>query len=1466
MRTQRFLRGRQGLGEVTAAELLARARATHAQMMAQPRVPSLSAPWNALGPGQVTTASFGPVTGRVTALALDLADTTGNTLYVGTTGGGVWKSTNAAGPIAAASFVPLTDTLPVFSANAGSSSTASLSIGALAAANGVLLAGTGDPNDATDSYYGSGLLRSADGGVTWTLIDGANDGTTGFHRFYGLSFAGIAFSTANPSLVVAAVSQAAEGTLVNAPDLNYSVQGLYYSTDAGVSWHEGSIYDGSHAVQVPEIGGSGNGNAATAVVWNPVRQRFYAAVQFHGYYESLDGQTWTRLAHQPGAGLTTAACPTDPSSVGNVNCPIFRGALAVQPVSGDLFALTVDASNRDQGLWRDVCGLVGSGCASSTVLFGSELGLVGASPLEVGNGSTIIAQGDYDLTLAASASGADTVVYAGTVDLFRCSLAAGCVLRNTTNAENGCTHPAGVAGAQHAIATLATAGGPLVFLGNDGGLYRSTDGVDETGAVCSASDAGHFQNLNPAIGSLSEVVSFAQHPTDPATVLAGMGALGTAGSGTVIAGSPGAWLQLAAGEGGRVAIDPANPLNWYVSTGSGVSIGRCGKGAACTAADFAGTTAIGAAQVANDGALVDAPWMLDPAQASNMMVGTCRMWRGLATGGAAWPGVNELSAPFGAPKATGCSDTFPVVRSVGAGGAVSATGAVPNQGSEVLYAGLAGVLDGGGEEFGGHVFRTATANTASATTAWTDIALSPVSNDFASNGVFNASGFDVSSVVADPHDGTGNTVYVTVMGFAGNGYDAEHLLHSSDGGAHWTNFSSNLPNAPANSVVVDPNDANTVYVALDTGVYVTSAITTCPMANCWNVYGAGLPNAPVIQLSAAAGMAAGDGRTGELRAATFGRGIWEIPLLTAVNPLAPGLTVNPTMLSFPSEAVGTLSAAMGVTVTNSGNAALTVSSVTATGDFTQTNGCTMAAIAPGATCTVMVSFLPSATGSRTGVLTVYGNAPGGQAIVSLIGTGTAAAAVVLTPTALTFPTTAVGLKSAVQNVTVSNAGTGTASLTSEGVSGDFAITQNTCGSSLAAKTGCTISIVFGPTVKGAGTGALTVVDSAGTQTATLGGTGVSPATDTISPTSLSFAAQVLNTASAAQQVTMTNSGGVVLSLISAQIVSGDFTVVNGCGNSLTGPASCAFSVAFVPKKLGAQTGVLQISDEFQTQVVMLNGTGVAPAGVSLTPVGGVSFGATAVGSTSASQAVTLTNNGGVALSLSGVTVMGEFGVATNGCGGMVAVGASCSVGVVFSPTGGGTRTGMVSVASSAMGSPQTLGLTGAGVDFTLVGAGPLSEMVTSGGTANYLVTLGSVAGVPGTATLGCSGAPANTRCTVNPGSVALGGNTVLTVTVVTGTAVSAVKQPDGFGVLWVGLLGLVGVGSRRRLRGILCGVLLGICLVGLSSCGAAREIPLTAGGGGSGSTAPTPGGRYALTVTGTSAGLTRTLGLSLTVQ
>jgi hypothetical protein len=427
-RARRFLGGRTAASNVSVSAAMEVARQQHLNLLATAADVSgssnLTAAWQAVGPNQVASLAYGNVTGRVTSIAIDPADSTGNTVYVGTTGGGVWKSVNAAGAAASVSFTALTDTLPVFSESAGNSAIPSLSIGAVSVQSGVVLVGTGDPNDATDSYYGGGLLRSEDNGVTWTLIQNSTDGVAGDHSFDGLGFAGFAWSTTTQGLVVAAVSQAAEGALVNAVVAGNSVMGLYYSTDAGKTWQMATIMDGGQVVQSPALlSNYAPGRAATAVVWNPVRQRFYAAVRSHGYYESADGETWIRLTNQPGSGLTVAACPVSPNTSGSASCPIFRGALAVQPSTGDTFALTVDSNNLDQGLWQDVCSLTSGNCSSGTVLFGKQLA---SAPMEVGNGSTVIPQGDYNLVLAAVPSGPagaaqDTLLFAGTVDLYRCA-------------------------------------------------------------------------------------------------------------------------------------------------------------------------------------------------------------------------------------------------------------------------------------------------------------------------------------------------------------------------------------------------------------------------------------------------------------------------------------------------------------------------------------------------------------------------------------------------------------------------------------------------------------------------------------------------------------------------------------------------------------------------------------------------------------------------------------------------------------------------------------------------------------------------------------------------------------------------------------------------------------------------------------------------------------------------------------
>lgn len=1399
-------------------------------------------PWTAVGPLQVETSAYGKVTGRVNAIAIDPSDATGNTVYLGTLGGGVWKSTNAAGNAANVTFTPLTDTLPVFSPNAASAQRPSLSIGAITVqpgGTGVILAGTGDPNDALDSYYGGGILRSADNGLTWSILTDSQDGVAGNHSFLGMGFAGFAWNSTSPNIVVAAAGQAAESVLVNASSSGFMLQGLYYSTDAGLTWKVATIKDGSSTVQQPST--TSVGNAATSVVWNPVRARFYAAVRYHGYYESADGQTWTRLTSQPGTGLSTAACPTLGATSA---CPIFRGTLAVNPQTGDMFAFTTDTNNVDQGLWRDVCALSGSTCSNTTVAFSQQ---INTAALETSG--KVVPSADYNATLIAVPSGADTLLYLGTQDIFRCSVAAGCTLRNTTNTANNCGSPARVAPFQHAIAWQGT----TMYFGNDSGLWRSTDGIALGSGICTSDDANHFQNLNAGIGSLAQVVGFAQHPTDADTLLAGLGANGVAA--TSAASALSAWPQISAGEGGMVAIDQSAPNRWMVATAAGIHLTYCAKGSGCTAADFAGTATLGAPQTASDNALVHAPFLFDAQAPSNLILGTCRVWRGPADMGSLWSNSNAISTMIGG-AGTRCGNSNAYIRTLDAGGPGVAGAGTANTGSQVIYAGMAGELDGGGTVYGGHIFSTSAANVATASTTWSDI----------TNGI-NSPGFAISRVYVDTHDTTGKTVYVTIMGFSSPQLPTAHVYRSTDGGAHWTNLSSNLPNAPANDILVDPDDARTLYVAMDTGVYIATDSTTCTTNNCWSVYGSNLPNAPAIALAAAPHMPAGSGGVlGMLRVATYGRGIWQIPLRTAATPAVHGMQVVPTALSFPDTAVSTVSAAQSITLTNTGNVVLNVSAFAMTGDFTETDNCTTSPIAIGGSCTVQMVFAPSRTGARTGQMTIYADVPGGQATVALNGNGLPAPAVVLNPTSAVFPTTNIGSSSAVINITISNTGGVTAALQTPVASGDFSLTANTCGSSLAAQNGCTVSLVFKPTAFGTRSGTLTVATSAGTLAAPLTGIGTAPATDTLAPPTLTFASQPMNTTSAAQAVTLTNDGDVALTLINAQITSGDFTAVNSCGNSLAGHSSCTIHVSFVPKSIGQQTGTLTVTDILRSQTVVLNGTGVAPAGASLSPASPLDFGPVGVGITSGVQTVTLTNNGGVALTMGNITVSGDFAIVpgSNTCppaGGSLAIGTVCTMNVVFTPSLIGARSGTLSVANSASGSPLTLLLAGTGIDFSFSASGSTTATLSSGGTATYGALLDSDKSLSGVVALSCSGQPANSTCTLSPSSGSLGGSTIIVITIATGVKAMLLPPFAPKQLVWLALL-LPVLLLRRRIKGV---TLLCLFAVSINGCGWGRKIPdsTTATAGGS---YPTPKGSYNITVTATANGLKRTVNYTLMVQ
>ncbi|WP_433306461.1 choice-of-anchor D domain-containing protein [Actinoplanes sp. CA-030573] len=201
----------------------------------------------------------------------------------------------------------------------------------------------------------------------------------------------------------------------------------------------------------------------------------------------------------------------------------------------------------------------------------------------------------------------------------------------------------------------------------------------------------------------------------------------------------------------------------------------------------------------------------------------------------------------------------------------------------------------------------------------------------------------------------------------------------------------------------------------------------------------------------------------------------------------------------------------------------------------------------------------------------------------------------------------------------------------------------------------------------------------------------------ISPTTLGFGTVATGSTSAAQNVTVTNSG-TAAAPVSGVSTTGDFSQTNTCGSSIPAGGSCTVSVRFAPTATGSRTGNLTVTASGITNTIPLSGSGVAPGPILSASPSSLSFAGTIVGGTSASQTVTVTNSGTTAATVSGVTASGDF-AQTNTCGSL-AVGASCTVTVTFRPTAAGTRTGSVSIASNANNSPTVIALSGSGIGST----------------------------------------------------------------------------------------------------------------------------------------------------------------------
>ncbi len=401
------------------------------------------------------------------------------------------------------------------------------------------------------------------------------------------------------------------------------------------------------------------------------------------------------------------------------------------------------------------------------------------------------------------------------------------------------------------------------------------------------------------------------------------------------------------------------------------------------------------------------------------------------------------------------------------------------------------------------------------------------------------------------------------------------------------------------------------------------------------------------------------------------------------------LSSNPTSINFGDVSVGSAST-QAVTLTNTGGASVTITQANVTGAGFSTSGLTLPlTLTPGQNGSFNVRFLPAATGSVTGSVSLVSNAANSPTAISLAGNGTPPPVGTLTinPSGLTFGNVIVG-SNASQPVTLSNTGNAGLTITQANVTGaGFSVAGLTLPLTLAPApnqgSSVTFTAQFAPATAGSVTGSVTFTSNGSNSPTSLAlaGTGVAQVVQlTVSPTSSNFG-NVLVGASSTQTATLTNTGNVDVGVSGASVTGAGFSISGlTTPQTLVANQSVTFVVQFAPSAAGSVTGSVSISSAAPTVTVALSGTG-ALGQLTLTS-SSIDFGDVVVGNTK-TQVVTITNTGNGDLTVTSVSVLGAgFSLTGLTLPLPLAPNQSSSFTVQFTPVSPGSVTGSVTVVDS----------------------------------------------------------------------------------------------------------------------------------------------------------------------------------------
>lgn len=1480
-----------------------------------------------LWPWTITSTAnsdYHPMSGTVTALAVDLvSDPTGNTVYVGTQKGGLWKSTNALD--AKATFTPLTDSLPA-------ASIGSIAIDA-STQPATIYAGTGDQDDSSDSYLGVGILKSTDGGSTWSIVSSADNGA---HSFLGLSVDRIVIDPANPQHLVAATQATNAKT-----SLPYPEAGIYDSTDGGATW--------SLRQQFTNLLGSPSG--VTDLVYDPTAKMYYAAVTGTGVYSSPDGDTWTQTSTPMQDGYPPSVVTFRRASLAVRNGTVYLlycRSNGNTPNAG--FGDTGLAQSTDQGkTWTVIASPAAPSSNYPSPLFSSD-GTRNQFIAAPANSTGLILGGTY-VWATASVNGAGT----NWTDLTAAKM---------------------VGNGQHAVAVVNA---NFWFEGTNQGLWATQDGGNT------------WSNLNSTLGtiSLSRIL-----PTDVAAgdflgVVQGFGLASANNDGT------GAWTGNPQYNSSELVEDAANPARIYAGSGIFDLLVSDDGGKTFQPRQFKSPQY----EPGSSAALT-----VMPGRTWELAGASCRIWIG--SGYANPLGINwkPVSPDLTTAAATdGCTPwTDPGVLP----DSISIIAAAPSD-ANTMYA----VTRNG---------RLATsANVLADVPAWTTLTAPPLPADGSRT---------FSALTVSPSNA--KTLYLGLTGF-GSG----HIFKSTDAGVSWTDISGNLPDAPLNSIVIDPEHSGDLYVATDAGVFVATDGGTSDES--WQQLGTGLPTGPVLALRLS------NTGTRVLAATTYGRGVWTIAPLH--NDADFSLQVTPNYVVQAPGQAAQITAAVSAINGYSGTVTLSCSAAgtTCTADPSTIQPGQTAAIHPAASATAGQTVTITATDGAithtqtaqidtSGILARPGTLdllPGQDQMVEMDGinlTGTATIQCGATPPGITCSV----LSNTIDPV---RAFTGTVDLTAADTvaPGTYTVPITGTMGNQTFTTSITVEVTSFNLLAIPSTTAVTdpsqpaqftIQVSAGSNASAP----VALACDSASGVTCQFNPASLATGSGRTQLTVTNLGALtqplqfkVIGSAGSESHSIPLTVKQETWNlstysqvsyfapgadqttifldftagpdlpypqftcSATAPVTCTASpngslvivqlkgLASLPSGTDSYSFQVTASDGFKTQTIpltvshqnfllgtplllqqVMKGTDSASFTLTSTPVqnydkplqlacsvpDGVTCTATPAtiqpGDSATIQVnglasqpsgdvqIAVTATSGALLQKTGFTVhVADFTLASPapaqdlasgtdtarfvvqastakymrgaiqlGCGNAAPI--QCSFSPANLVTGASSVLTVTGLSKAAASNDQiTVNVTGTAgpdvhqlalavnvPDFTgstgnsggTGGSSATTQTVTAGQTAQYALSYQSLNGFSGDVTMSCSGAPAYAACTVSPASFTLakGGTQAVTVSVSTAgqSMLAPVHTTDDTGtsaglLLMLGLGGLLLAGLPRRRRLAVAGALLLGALL-LAGCG---------GGGGSPAAPPpastaTPKGTSTLTVTARANGVSHATQLTLTVQ